>query len=290
MLSRYLWCQPGYKDMNDPIAASVYIITRNEEHNLKRLLPVLACFAEVVVLDCGSTDSTVAVAGQFPNVVTAFRAWTGFSEQKAHALSLCSREWVLNLDADEEPTNGLLDAIRALVRSDEADALSCTRILLRKGRRPAGFGRKDEVTRFFRKRCAHYHPARVHESISISGKVISTDAVLLHHENLDYGQRIAKSNQYSDLKATDKLAKGKSVGLATLVLIFPVSFLQCYLGKGCFLDGVDGLLTSMNHAFYNFMKYAKLWEMEREAGNSDGGRTRAQDSSVYALPAVHKNS
>jgi glycosyltransferase involved in cell wall biosynthesis len=255
--------------MQDPIIASVYIITRNEEQNLKVLLPRLACFDEVVIVDCGSTDGTVEYSRTFPNVVMSFRKWTGFSDQKAFALSLCSNEWVLNLDADEVPTDELVSAMRSLMESGEGDALQCRRILLRNGRTPKGFRHYDSVIRFFRKRCGHYEPAKVHESISIEGTIRETSAELLHYEKLSYGQRIAKSNQYSDLKANDKMAKGKRVGVFTLVFIFPVSFIQCYFGKGCFLDGIPGFLTSMNHAFYNFMKYAKLWELkDQETGTA----------------------
>jgi glycosyltransferase involved in cell wall biosynthesis len=249
--------------MTDHIFASVYIITRNEEQNLRSLLPRLACFDEVVVVDCGSTDGTVDLARSFPNVVMSFRKWTGFSDQKTFALSLCSNDWVLNLDADEVPTDALMDAMRQQMAADQGDALQCHRVLLRNGRTPRGFKHHDKVVRFFRKRCGHYAPAKVHESITINGVINETTAELLHFEKLSYGQRIAKSNQYSDLKANDKLARGKRVGVLTLVLIFPVSFIQCYFGKGCFLDGIQGLLTSMNHAFYNFMKYAKLWELQQ---------------------------
>jgi glycosyltransferase involved in cell wall biosynthesis len=80
------------------IPVSVYLITRNEEHNLQRLLPTLKAFAEVVIVDCGSTDATLHVARQFANVTTAHRCWTGFSDQKNHALSLCTQPWLLNLE------------------------------------------------------------------------------------------------------------------------------------------------------------------------------------------------
>jgi len=72
------------------LPVSVYLITRNEAGNLKRLLPTLAQFAEVIIVDCGSTDATLEVARQFTNTKIAFRAWTGFSDQKNHALSLCT--------------------------------------------------------------------------------------------------------------------------------------------------------------------------------------------------------
>ena len=92
-------------------------------------------------------------------------------------------------------------------------------------------------------------------------------ATINHHENLTYSKRVDKSNKYSQAKAEDKFEKRNRVSVFTLVFIFPVSFVQVYFFKGHFLDGVDGLLTSMNFAFYNFMKYAKLWELNRGRGD-----------------------
>jgi len=249
------------------LAVSVYLITRNEAGNLRRLLPTLTQFAEVVIVDCGSTDATLDVARQFTNTRIAYRAWTGFSDQKNHALSLCSQPWVLNLDADEALTSDYLDAIQQLMLADNADALLGPRILLRWGKRSRSFAKDDMLVRFFRRGAGHYPPARVHERLVINGNTATTTACLLHHENLGFGERIQKSNQYSQLKAEDKFARGARCTMAQLLLVFPLAFVACYVGKGYVLDGAAGILTSMNHAYYCFMKYAKLWELQQANAN-----------------------
>lgn len=247
----------------NPIPVSVYIITLNEAANLRRLLPQLQDFAEVVIVDSGSKDQTEAVARSFANVRFSHRDWSGFGEQKQHALSLCQSEWVLNLDADEELTPEYLAMLTQTLAADDCDAVQSRRTLLRWGRKPRSFMKEDLLIRLFRKRCGHYPSVKVHERIIIEGRIKETRAELLHHENLTFGQRMHKSNQYSDLKAQDKHAKGKRCNILHLLLSFPVGFIQCYFGKGCFLDGLDGILTSMNFAFYSFMKYAKLWELQQ---------------------------
>lgn len=246
------------------LPVSVYIITLNEEANITRLISQLADFDEIVLVDSGSTDKTILLAGKFPNVRIFYRQWTGFSDQKNYALSLCRNQWVLNLDADEELGPGYMAAIADMVDNNSADALESRRILYRHGRIPRNFFKDDILVRFFRKSCGHYEAARVHEKLTIVGDIQSSDAVLYHFEDLSFTQRIAKSNQYSQLKAEDKFEQGKKCSLIVLVLVFPFSFLRCYLLKGCILDGAEGLLTSMNHSYYNFMKYAKLWELQRE--------------------------
>jgi glycosyltransferase involved in cell wall biosynthesis len=241
----------------------VYLITLNEAANLQRLLPQLAAFSEVVIVDSGSGDGTQEIASTFANVKLFHRDWSGFSDQKNYALSLCSEEWVLNLDADEELTDAYLAALHEVLHGGAYDALRTRRKLLRWGRAPRDFFKDDVLIRLFRKRCGHYPPARVHEKLEILGRVYDSNAHFLHHENLTFTQRIRKANQYSELKALDKFAQGKRASLWQLLLIFPWRFLQCYLLKGCCFDGGDGLLTSMNVAWYHFMQYAKLWELQK---------------------------
>jgi glycosyltransferase involved in cell wall biosynthesis len=246
------------------IPVSVYIITLNEELHLQRLLPQLADFDEVVIVDSGSMDRTSWVATSFPNVRFSTHPWQGFGRQKMHALSLCRNEWVLNLDADEELTDGYLHELLDCLKRDDTDALESERRLLRWGKMPRNFMKHDVLIRLFRKACGDYTDVKVHERILIKGRIRRTKAYLLHHENLSYAQRIQKSIQYSTLKADDKFAKGASCHFLHLALSFPLAFVQCYFFKGCFLDGCNGILVSMNHASYSFMKYANLWELQQQ--------------------------
>ena len=87
--------------MSNSIPVSAFIITLNEQENIGACLDRLVEFDEVIIVDSGSSDATVAIAENYPNARVSFNAWPGFSEQKSHALSLCSNEWVLNIDADE---------------------------------------------------------------------------------------------------------------------------------------------------------------------------------------------
>ncbi len=251
--------------MSSSIPVSAYIITLNEQDNIGACLDRLVEFDEVVVVDSGSSDATVAIAESYPNTKVSFNEWPGFSEQKAHALNLCSNDWVLNVDADEILSDAYLDVVRETVTADEADALESNRTLYRWGRKPRHFGGDDRLIRLFRKSCGHYEPRRVHESISITGKIARTDATIIHNENLTFTQRVHKANKYSQAKAEDKFEKGHKASVITVSLIFPLTFVQVYLLKGHFLDGVGGLMTAMNAAYYNFMKYAKLREMHKLA-------------------------
>ena len=247
----------------EKLPVSAYIITCNESENIGACLDRLVEFDEVILVDSGSTDGTVEIAGQYENVKSSHRDWTGFSDQKSHALELCDNEWVLNIDADEILSDEYLDDVRRVVSQNRVDALESSRVLRRWGTEPKSFETRDRLIRLFRKSAGHYKPRRVHECISVNGVIEKTDSVIEHFENLTYTQRIDKANRYSQAKAEDKFEKGDRGSIFILIFIFPVSFIQSYIFKGNFLDGVDGLLSSMNTAYYKFLKYAKLWELTK---------------------------
>lgn len=249
--------------MTDNIQASVYIITLNEEKNIQAVLENVKNFDEVVLVDSGSTDSTLTLAAEYENVSIYKQEWLGFSKQKAFALNLCRNHWVLNLDADEICTKEFLNEITQMIKENTYDALQSYRVLLRNGKKIRHFGGNDRLIRFFRKSSGRYEIKRVHESISVTGKIRSTSASILHYENLTLSQRFEKANRYSELKAEDKLEKGDVANIFVIVFIFPISFIQFFIFKGHFLGGIDGFITSMNAAFYNFMKYSKLKELQK---------------------------
>src|SRR6267378_4382091 len=90
---------------------SACLITFNEEHNLPRALEsVLGVADEIVVVDCGSRDRTLEIARECgAKVIT--NAWTNFAEQKNVAAAAASHDWILSLDADEELSPELRNAL-----------------------------------------------------------------------------------------------------------------------------------------------------------------------------------
>jgi glycosyltransferase involved in cell wall biosynthesis len=80
---------------------SVAIIALNEEERLRACLESVAWADEIVVVDSGSSDKTVAIAREFTDRVL-FHAWTGYGAQKNFALAQCRRKWILA----STPTSG----------------------------------------------------------------------------------------------------------------------------------------------------------------------------------------
>ncbi len=99
-----------------PGGLSVAIITRDEAHRIARCLESVAFADQIVVLDSGSTDDTVAIARRLGAEVEVTPDWPGFGVQKNRALDRCRHRWVLSLDADEQVSDGLAAEILQALR------------------------------------------------------------------------------------------------------------------------------------------------------------------------------
>ena len=99
--------------MSEPLPLSLIVITRDAAPDLAECLASASFAAEIVVVDSGSRDDTVAIA-QRAGARVIERAWQGFGPQKHFAVAQARHDWVLCLDADERVTPELAAPIAAL--------------------------------------------------------------------------------------------------------------------------------------------------------------------------------
>src|SRR5262245_24476258 len=97
-----------------PAPVSCYIRCLNEERNIGRTIAaVREAVAEVVVVDSGSTDATVAIA-EAAGARVFRQEWLGNGRQKRVAEDQSRNTIVVDLDANEVITPELAAEIRAL--------------------------------------------------------------------------------------------------------------------------------------------------------------------------------
>ncbi len=277
-----------------PPLLSVAIITQNEEKNLSRTLASVRWADEIVVVDSGSTDTTVAIARSFGAQVIE-RSWPGFAAQKNFALSQCSGSWILSLDADEELSPELQRQIRTLLASQpvvDAFRLKRRNLFLGRWMKHGGFY-PDPKLRLFRRSAANFAalPAfedrPVHETILFNGAEQTLDYDLIHHAYPNLSDYLEHMERYSDLGAGLLLDRGRTsrslAVFAARVLLFPVlNFLWNYVFRLGFLDGREGLLLHSYHAVYSSWKYAKAWELGRRTQSAPAAVSPAIGSSQIA--------
>ena len=102
-----------------PETLSIAIVALNEEANLGRVLESVRWADEIVVVDSGSSDRTCDIAREYGARVV-HEPWRGYTGQKNYALELCTKDWVLSLDADEEVSPELATEIRSILANSSA--------------------------------------------------------------------------------------------------------------------------------------------------------------------------
>ncbi len=244
---------------------SATIITLNEEEHVGRCLEsVLGVADEVIVVDAGSQDQTCAIAARLGARVFK-RGWTNYSDQKNFAASQASHDWILSLDADECLSDRLRQQLIAVKANPEkANAYEFPRRAFYLGRwiRHCGWY-PDHKVRLYRRQQGQWKGDFVHEHLSCNGPVVRLKGDLLHYTCDSVSDHACRVEKYTTLAAQDLQRKGTRSGPLKIVGSSVAAFLISYSLKAGFLDGFRGLLISVFAAYYNFLKYSKLWDLQR---------------------------
>jgi len=246
---------------------SVFLVVKNEAHNIERVLNSVREFDDIVVVDSGSTDNTMALAANYTTQLYEHE-WLGMAQQKEYAKFLCKHDWVLNLDADEELTDELKQQIIDLVTNN--NNVAGANIPIQEffmGVAAHSSARRHRHIRLFRQSLGHYGTERDHETNSVDGPLISLMGCINHYGETSIEVKVNKANSYSNSRALDKFEQGKKSSLLKLLLIFPLMFFKSYFIRRNFLNGRRGFIGSMVNAFYAFLKEAKLYELELKQSN-----------------------
>jgi len=251
---------------------SVTVITRNEAADIGGALASVAWADEIVVVDSQSTDDTVAIARRFTHRVEV-RAWPGYIAQKNYAASIASHDWILSLDADERVTPALATEIRSRLSSTPAEAaFRIPRVTWHLGRwiRSTDWY-PDFQLRLYDRRAAEWTGRYVHEAVTVRGAVGELRGELQHYAYRDIADHLETIDRYTTLAARQMHEAGRRASLLDLAMHPPAAFLRNYVAKAGFRDGAIGFVISRMNAYYVFLKFAKLWELQRSGGSGRSG-------------------
>ncbi|MGE5246447.1 MAG: glycosyltransferase family 2 protein [Betaproteobacteria bacterium] len=243
---------------------SVTVITHNEAGDVAAALESVAWADERIVVDAQSTDGTAAIAGAHADAVVV-REWPGYAAQKNYAASLARHDWILSLDADERVTPALAREIGQLLAAEPAAVgYRIPRVTWYLGRwmRSTDWY-PDPQLRLYDRRAAEWTGRHVHESVAARGAVGRLRGELQHYAYRDIADHLETIDRYTTLAARQMREDGRRAGLLQIVGHPPLAFLRNYVARGGFRDGVPGFAVSALNAYYVFLKFAKLWELER---------------------------
>ncbi len=237
---------------------SVIIITKNEEENIRNCLESIKWADEIIVLDSGSTDNTLAIAHEYTSKI--FSAdWQGYGIQKQRALAEATGTWVLNLDADERVDKTLKAAIIKAMANNEAEAYRIPIRMNFYGQSLHFSSSPSRHIRLFKRAGARYSKDIVHEKILLAPdtKIKSLREAIQHHSFLDLSHALYKINKYSSYSAKTRIQKNKKASFVKTLVGTGWMFWRCYILQQGFLDGKAGFLLAVFNAqgtFYRGMK------------------------------------
>lgn len=242
-----------------PGGLSVAIIACNEAHRIARCLQSVSFADQIVVLDSGSTDDTVAIARGLGADVEVTPDWPGFGPQKNRALARCRYRWVLSIDADEQVSDALAAEILRVLREAPAEATVAGYWLRRSSRYCGqvirhGLWGNDRVLRLFERQRGRFTDARVHESLVCDGETRVLEGILVHDSVDSPEDARSKARRYAFLGAEALRARGRGGSLQGGVHA-GWSFVRGYLLRAGFLDGRLGLTLARLNAAGTFWKY-----------------------------------
>jgi glycosyltransferase involved in cell wall biosynthesis len=224
---------------------TVLILTFNEAPNIGRTLSKLAWANQVLVIDSGSTDATLDIIRDYPNVEVLRRPFDDFASQCNFGLSKIDTEWVLSLDADYQLSAEIVAEIRGLQPADTTSGYEAQFIYCIHGKRLRGSLYPPRVV-LYRKRAALYHNEGHGHRVFVTGNVLRFNGVIYHDDRKPLARWFAAQQLYAFREADHLLGANRSTLKCPdrmRLALWPTPLLVCahvLFVKGCLLDGWPG--------------------------------------------------
>jgi glycosyltransferase involved in cell wall biosynthesis len=252
--------------MSTCVRISGVIITLNEEDHIRECIESLKpAVDEVLVVDSFSKDRTQEICEEL-GVRFLQHAFEGHIEQKNYAMRQAAFDHVLALDADERLSPEMLQSILEVKRSWSADGYAFNRLNNYCGTWLRHSWYPDRKVRLWDRRCGEWGGTNPHDKVLIRGSVSNLRGDLLHFPYPNLEAHFRQLTQFAIIAANAKFREGKSSSLLFHVILGPwFKFVRRYVFRFGFLDGYYGFIFSALAAYVNFMKYLRLWELNRGA-------------------------
>lgn len=245
---------------------SVVIITYNEEKNIGRCIDSVKNLAdEIVVLDSFSTDRTVQIA-ETKGAFVYRQKFAGYGAQKNKVLEFAKNNYVLSLDADEALDDTLKASILKAKGGFAFSAYKMSRCAYYNGKFiKHGTWYPETKIRLFDKRVLKWEGLDIHEKIilPLTMAVYPLKGDILHYICENNEDHVKRSNNFSSLAAQSLYKAGKKTNWLK-ILASPIwFFLNDYILRAGFLNGHQGWMIAKNQTRYHFLKYAKLYKLQK---------------------------
>lgn len=241
------------------IKISAAIITFNEEKNIERCINSLIGIAdEILVVDSLSKDKTIEIAVSLGAKVIS-QEFLGHIEQKNFAISQCSNQYILSLDADEALDDTLKKSILEVKNNWQFDGYKFNRLTSYCGKwiKTCGWY-PDTKVRLIDKTKGKWTGTNPHDRLEVEGKIKHLKGDILHYSFYTVDQHKKQIEYFTDIAAKAYHAEGRKASTIKIYLSPLMKFIRSYFLQLGFTDGYYGFLISCLSAGAKFKKYSKL--------------------------------
>lgn len=261
---------------------SCCIIAHNEGDRIERcILAARDIVDEIVVVDSGSTDDTIAKAEALGAKVF-HHAWDGYGPQKRYAEECAANDWILNLDADEIVTPELAREIKALMQAPAGllPAYRFRQVTVYPGReRPRLWADFHNYVRLYDRRRVRFRESRVHDTVDTDGYPVGQlKGIALHYSWRTLAHVRDKLEKYTDLQAKE-LKKPRWYVLARLPVEYPILFFRYYVLRRNFTGGLLGLRIAHDIAAVRSKRLLKI--LNHRAATTSGRKVGVAEELGY---------
>jgi len=251
--------------MSPKTPLTAVIITKNEAGRVRECLESVRWADEIIVLDDNSTDETVRISREFTDRVYQ-RAMDNEGKHRNYAYSLAKNPWILSIDADERATPELREEITALLQSNPACngyTIPRKNFMGKTWLRYGGMYPSAQLRLFRKDKFRYDEEAEVHPQAYMPDPRGTLKSDILHYTYRDFTDAVAKLDRQTDLEARKWFREKRKVGIWGTVRKMVDRFWRSYYSKKGYKDGVNGLFLAVNSGMYQFLSFAKYWELQK---------------------------
>lgn len=241
------------------------ILTYNEAPNLRRTLEKLTWASRILVVDSFSTDETLSIAREFPQVEILQRRFDNFANQCNFGLESCHSDWVLSLDADYLLSDGLIAELQAWEPEPGVSAYFARFAYCVCGRPLRGSLYPPRAILFRRDSCHYYQDGHAH-FLRIEGPAGWLQNIVFHDDRKSLATWVVSQDRYAAMEI-EKLTKSRAGQLSVqdrirrhIIFAPGLVFFYTLLGKGLIFDGWQGWYYAFQRALVELLISLRLLE------------------------------
>lgn len=238
------------------------VLTHNSQQTIKDTLDSLAFCSQIIIIDDYSTDKTISIARQHQAEVYQRKLNNNWADQRNFALKKANHEWVIFVDSDEIVSPALNEEILAVLPTTDKNGFHLPRQDQFLGKiLKHGESKAVKLLRLAKKNQGQWHRA-VHEVWQVEPPIGKLKNPLLHQRDITISRFLARIDNYTDLHARQLIKEGKTFKLLFLFIKPPAKFVQNYILRAGFLDGMQGLIFAILMSLHSLITRIKQKQIQ----------------------------